>query len=57
VRRLVSNRSLEERKESVPNDVIPVMDVWTLILMLGVTAIWAALAGAVAHLVRDRAGT
>jgi hypothetical protein len=41
----------------VPNDVIPVMDVWTLILMLGVTALWVALAGAVAHLVRAKART
>jgi hypothetical protein len=33
------------------------MDVWTLILMLGVTALWVALAGAVAHLVRAKART
>jgi hypothetical protein len=28
------------------------MDAWTLILMLGVSAIWLSLAGAVVHLVR-----
>jgi hypothetical protein len=37
------------------NDVFRIVDVWTLILMLGVTAIWAALMGAVLHLVRVRA--
>jgi hypothetical protein len=31
------------------------VDVWTLILMLGVTAIWLVLTGAVVHLVRIRA--
>jgi hypothetical protein len=31
------------------------MDVWTLILMLAVSAIWLSLAGAVMHLVRVRA--
>jgi hypothetical protein len=31
------------------------MDAWTLILMLGMTAIWVGLAAAVAHLVRAKA--
>jgi hypothetical protein len=33
------------------------MDTWTLILMLGMTAIWVGLAGAVAHLVKIKART
>jgi hypothetical protein len=32
------------------------MDVWTLTLMLGATAIWVALGGAVAYLVVVSAG-
>jgi hypothetical protein len=31
------------------------MDAWTLILMLGVSAIWLTLAAAVAHMVRVKA--
>ena len=31
------------------------VDAWTLILMLGVSAIWLSLAGAVVHLVRVNA--
>jgi hypothetical protein len=35
--------------------VFRLVDVWTLILMLAVTAIWAGLMGAVLHLVRVKA--
>jgi hypothetical protein len=31
------------------------MNVWTIFLMLGVSAIWVALAGAVVHLVKVKA--
>ena len=31
------------------------MDAWTILLMLGVTAIWLSLAGAVVHLVKAKA--
>ena len=41
---------MEERKVSVPNDVVRYMDVWTIILMLGASAIWVTLGGAVVYL-------
>jgi ABC-type Fe3+ transport system permease subunit len=44
---------LEEREEQAANDVSHGMDTWTVILMLGVTAIWAALGGAMAWLVAN----
>jgi hypothetical protein len=37
------------------NDIVRVMDVWTITLMLGVSALWLWLAGAFVVLVKARA--
>jgi hypothetical protein len=52
VRPLVSNHSLEEREVRVANDIVRYMDAWTIILMLGATAIWTTMVIAVAWRIR-----
>lgn len=51
-RLLVSNHSLEEREVWAANDIVRYMDAWTIILMLGATAIWTAMVFAVAWRIR-----
>jgi hypothetical protein len=36
----------------VANDVVPSMDAWTIILMLGSTALWTSMVGAVIWRIR-----